>query len=122
MKKLISTLITFVIVLSMSCVSFASFTGSKTHEYDNHREKASVTVDTKPIGGQWFVGVELWNSSGRFPDYDDISSGTFTSISFKTHSADTGTYSGATRGYYATYAKDIDGDIVSGTSGHGFDS
>jgi|GEM_PF-6722562 len=121
MKKIVSLMITLIIIVSATVVSFAAANGH-THSYKNHREKASVSVSTKPIGGSWYVGVELWNSSGRFPDYDDISSGVFTTFSLNTHSADTGSYSGATRGFYATLAKDIDNTPIPNTYGSGYDS
>lgn len=121
MRKAIALIVSFIIVLSITSVSFAA-TNGYTHSYSNHRERASVSVETKPIGGTWFVGVELWNATGRFPDYDDINRGTFSTLSWNTHSADTGTYNGATRGYYVTEAKDMYGTPISGTCGADFDN
>lgn len=120
MRKAIALIVSVIIVLSITSVSLAA-TNGYTHSYSNHRERASVSVETKPIGGTWFVGVELWNATGRFPDYDDISRGLFTSFSSKTHSADTGTYNGATRGYYVTEAKDEYGTPIPNTYGADFD-
>lgn len=122
MKKVIAVLVSFCVVVSLYCVSFAAEHQNRYgHSYSSHREQAFVEVETKPLGGSWFVAVELWNYYGRFPDYDDISSGVFYTLSAYKHSADTGTYNGAVRGYYSAYAKDAEDHMINNTYGHGFD-
>ena len=121
MKKLAMVLTLIVTVSSFACSSLA-YSNSMSHSYGNHREKASVSVETKPIGGEWFAGVELWNATGRFADYDDISTGTFYTVSACSHSVDTGSFSAATRGFYCVRATEMDGSVISGTVGSGYDS
>ncbi len=114
MKKIIALLAAFVVVLSMTCVCMAKETGPDCGaEYKSNRMKAWVLAPEACCNYTYYIGVELWNGSGRFPANDKIVQGRFGSINFSLKkTADSGKNKNATKGYAVMYLKDDYGNYV----------
>lgn len=124
MKKLIALAAVFAVVLSMTCISVSASSGDPScdakYYSSNHYIKAWITVPGKTSNYQYWIGVELWNDTGRYPDCDKIKQGKYTLYTFsETQTAKSGSNKNSTKGYAVMRLLDDGGNPVKSGSRKG---